>query len=231
MKLDSSMRTIMSVEKALLNRKTVRAFKPNPVPKALIEELVELANRAPSNGNLQPWRVIALSGESLEVLKTKAVQKLQQDGFEQPEYQVYVSPMPEPYRSYRFAVGEALYKTIGVAREDKAGRQAQFAKNAELFGAPLGLFFYIDRRLGPGQWMDLGMYIQSLMLLLEERGLSSCAQGYWSFLHETVASVTEASAEWMLACGLAVGYKDKEASINSLESSRQPLGDFFHLKE
>lgn len=221
----------MSVENALLKRKSVRAFQSKPVPKTLIEELVALANHAPSNGNLQPWRVIALSGESLVKLKTKALQKLQQDGFEQPEYEVYVSPMPEPYRTHRYAVGEALYKTIGVTREDKAGRQAQFAKNAELFGAPLGLFFYIDRRFGEGQWMDLGMYIQSLMLLLEERGLSSCAQGYWSFLHKTVASVTEANDGWMLACGLAVGYEDESANINCLESSRQHLSEFFCIKE
>lgn len=216
----------MNVSNAVLTRKTVRSFDSKPVPHDLIEELLSLASHAPSNGNLQPWRVYVVTGDTLDSLKLSAKNRLDKDGFEMPEYEVYPSPLPEPYRTHRFEVGELLYKTIGIDREDKVGRLSQFSKNAELFGAPLGIFFYVDRRLGPGQWLDVGHYLQSLLLLLEERGLGSCVQGYWSFLHQVVADHICPPDELMLICGLAVGYESKDAPINRVKASRQQVNDF-----
>ncbi len=216
----------MELTEAIKNRRTCRAFTSEPVSQQLLEEVLELAARAPSNGNLQPWKVYAVIGERLSALKADAVKRIDTQGWETPEYLVYPSPLKEPYRTRRFAVGEALYKTIGVARDDKAGRHAQFAKNAALFGAPLGLFFYIDRSMNQGQWMDLGMFIQTLMLLLEERGVATCAQGYWTGLHLTLAKHIEPPEELMLACGMAVGYADTGSDINSLRSEREVLSEF-----
>ena len=221
----------MELTEAINSRRTCRAFTSEPVSPSLLREVLELAARAPSNGNLQPWKVYAVTGERLRALKADAVKRIDTQGWETPEYLVYPSPLKEPYRTRRFKVGEALYKTIGVARDDKAGRHAQFAKNAQLFGAPLGLFFYIDRSLNEGQWMDLGMFIQTLMLLFEERGIATCAQGYWTGLHQTLARHLEPPEELMLACGMAVGYADPDAEINNLRSDRQSLEEFVNFFE
>lgn len=216
----------MDVTQAVNSRVSCRAFRPDGVPEAVLSEVLEAAARAPSNGNLQPWRLFVVAGERLELLTRDAVERIMTAGWEEPEYYVYPSPLKEPYRTLRFEVGEALYKTIGVTRDDKAGRQAQFAKNAELFGAPLGLFFYIDRSMSPGQWMDLGMFIQTLMLLFEERGIATCAQGYWTGLHKTLAKHISPPDELMLACGMAVGYADSTAPINALRSDRMAVDEF-----
>ena len=216
----------MELTDVIQKRTTCRAFRSQPVSAELVRELLELAARAPSNGNLQPWRVYVVTGDALEALKQDAVERITQHGWEEPEYFVYPSPLKDPYRRLRFEVGEALYNTIGVARDDKAGRLAQFAKNAELFGAPLGIFFYIDRSLSQGQWMDLGMFIQTLMLLFEDRGIATCAQGYWTGLHQTLANHINPPEELMLACGMAVGYADPTAPINGLRSDREPVEAF-----
>jgi len=216
----------MDLSEAIKSRRSCRAFTSKPVSEGLINEVLQLASRAPSNGNLQPWRLYVVSGEPLERLKKDAVERIDTAGWETPEYLVYPSPLKEPYRRLRFEVGEALYRTIGVEREDKAGRHAQFAKNAQLFGAPLGIFFYIDRSLNEGQWMDLGMFIHALMLLLEERGVATCAQGYWTGLHKTLAKHLSPPDELMLACGMAVGYADLDAPINALSAEREPVENF-----
>ena len=119
-----------------------------------------------------------------------------------------------------------LYQVLGIPREDKQKRRGQFAKNAQMFDAPVGLFAYIDRSLSYGQWMDLGMYLQSVMLLCEEHGLATCAQGYWTFFHETVREATGAPDIFMLACGLAIGFEDQSAPINGVHSARVAIDDF-----
>lgn len=217
----------MNVDTAILNRRTIRAFTNEPVADELLREILTLAARAPSNGNLQPWKLYVLTGEKLERLRSSMLARMESgEPMDTPEYEVYPRPLPELYNERRKEVGEDLYRLIGIARDDKQGRHTQFAKNSQLFGASVGVFAYIDRRLGPGQWMDLGMYLQNLMLLAESRGLGSCAQGYWSFFHSSVTDITQAPPELMLACGLALGYVDEEEPINSLRASRVPLEEF-----
>ena len=157
----------MNVSEATARRFSARAFKSDPVPGSLVREILEMAQRAPSGGNLQPWRVYALTGEPLEALKNAA----KADGPAPTEYPVYPENLWDPFRTRRFVCGEDLYASIGIPRDDKTGRFAQLAKNLDLFGAPVGLFFCIDRNLGPPQWSDLGMFMQTVMLLAVERGL------------------------------------------------------------
>jgi nitroreductase len=139
---------------------------------------------------------------------------------------VYPKPLKDVYDQRRQAIGEDLYRVLGIPREDKQKRRGQFAKNAQMFNAPVGLFAYIDRSLSYGQWMDLGMYLQSVMLLCEEHGLATCAQGYWTFFHETVRQATGAPDMFMLACGLAIGFEDQSAPINEVHSARVAIDDF-----
>ena len=188
----------------------------------MVEEMLGTAARAPSGGNLQPWRVDVLTGEPLAALEAEA---LASTGTEM-ELEVYPSPLPEPYRTRRHRSGEALYEAIGIPRGDRPARLAQFARNFEAFGAPVLLLFSIDRMFDRPQWAHLGMFIQNLMLLAEARGLATCPQEAWAAVHDVVARHIELPAERILYCGMALGYPDLEAPINSLRTEREPVGEF-----
>lgn len=220
----------MQVAEAVARRRSVRAFTSEPVPSDLLREVVEQAGRAPSGGNLQPWRIHVLLGPALARFRAVMAERLQQGPPDPPEYHVYPPSLHEPYRSQRFELGEALYALLGIARDDKAARLRQFDRNYDFFGAPAALFCFVDRRMQPGQWSDLGMYLQTLMLLLQERGVDSCAQEAWATYHKTVSAFVNAPAEHMLFCGMAIGHADPRAPENQLLSARAPLETFatFH---
>lgn len=221
----------MDVTEAVLRRRSCRAFLPQPVSQALLREAVELAARAPSGGNLQPWRVHVLMDGALARFRAHMAERMQSAAPDPSEYNVYPSSLHEPYRSQRFEVGETMYALLGIPREDKAARLLHFARNWDFFGAPAGLFCFVDRRMGPPQWSDLGMYLQTLMLLLEERGLSTCAQEAWAAFSRSVSTFVSAPAEHMLFCGMAVGYADRSAPVNQLQTTRAPLDVYatFHV--
>jgi nitroreductase len=210
----------MNVSQAVAQRISVRAFRADAVAGGVVREILEAAARAPSGGNLQPWRVHAVTGAPLEALKAK----VRENPFgETPEYDVYPANLWEPLRTRRFQCGEDLYATIGIPREDKAARLAQLAKNGELFGAPVGLFFSLDRKVGPPQWSDVGMLMQTIMLLAVERGLATCAQEYWARYPQTLAEVLDLPADHMIFSGMALGYADETAPINTLRTRRDPF--------
>lgn len=212
----------MSVSDAVAARRSVRAFLPDPVDDAVLADLVERAARAPSGGNVQPWRIYVVNGAAT----TRFRELIAGRSLEATEYDIYPPNLWEPYRTNRFAVGEAMYATIGVARDDKAGRIAQFAKNGNLFDAPAALFCFVDRRMGPPQWSDLGMFLQTFMLLAQEAGLDTCAQEYWAVYPQSVAEFVGAPADEMLFCGMAIGHADETHPINSLRSARMPLAEW-----
>ncbi|MDP3660686.1 nitroreductase [Phenylobacterium sp.] len=210
----------MNVSEAVANRISIRAFKTDPVPGALVREILQAAAQSPSGGNLQPWRVYALAGEALTEFKAAvAANPLGQP----PQYAVYPANLWDPFRTRRFQNGEDLYRSIGIPREDKPARLRQLARNAEFFGAPVGLFFCLDRNLGPPQWADLGMFMQSVMLLAVERGLDTCPQEYWANHWRTVADFLGLPDDHMVFSGMALGYRDEAHAINTLRASRDPF--------
>lgn len=217
----------MNVTEAVARRMSVRAFRPDPVPATTVREILELAARAPSGGNLQPWRVYALAGEPLEALKAEVAAN---PFGETPEYDVYPPNLWDPFRTRRYQNGEDLYATIGIPREDKPARLAQLAKNGQFFGAPVGVFFCLDRKLGPPQWADLGMYMQTVMLLAVERGLDTCPQEYWARYPQTVARALELPEDHMLFSGMALGFRDQAHPINTLAAARDPFELWGELK-
>ena len=217
----------MNVSDAIAGRFSVRAFKPDPVPRAVVAEILTLAAQAPSGGNLQPWRVYGLAGAPLA--EFKALVAANPFG-ETPEYDVYPPNLWEPFRTRRFQNGEDLYATIGLPREDKPARLRQLARNGEFFGAPVGLFFCLDRKLGPPQWADLGMYMQTVMLLAVERGLDTCPQEYWARYPNTVASFLGVPDDHMLFAGMALGYRDPDHPINALKARRDAFGLWADLR-
>jgi nitroreductase len=217
----------MDVRDAVASRYSCRAFLPKPVPEATVRQIVERAARAPSGGNLQAWHVYAIAGARLEALRAQLAPRMGElPKGEGGEYQIFPTNLKEPYRSRRFAVGELLYRAIGVAREDRPGRYRQYAKNFQLFGAPVGLFFAVDRTMLAAQWADLGGFIQTVMVLARGYGLHTCPQEAWITWQRAMRAFLELPDELMLFCGMALGYADTEAPINSWRSPREPLDSF-----
>lgn len=214
-----------------MSRHSCRAYTAQAVDDGVIRQLLKTACFAASGGNLQPWFVHVISGDSMARFRAQLTPKFLATPFGgTPEYHVYPPELKDPYRSRRHKCGEDLYGHIGVARDDRPARHRQFARNYDFFGAPVGMFFYLDRSMGPPQWSDLGMLIQTLMLLAREQGLETCAQESWALWHKEVGEFLGVPPSLMLFCGLALGYGDYSAPINRLRTERAALEDFatFH---
>jgi nitroreductase len=216
----------MDVAEAVRRRMSVRAFKPDPVPGDLVRALLEAAALAPSGGNLQPWRIYALAGAPLAEFKALVAAT----PMEEPEYEVYPPNLWDPLRTRRYVCGEDLYASIGIGRDDRPARFRQLAKNTEFFGAPVGLFFCLDRKVGPPQWSDVGMYMQTFMLLAAEQGLATCAQEFWARYPKTVAKFIGLPDDHMLFSGMALGYADESQSINQWRTRRDPFDVWGELR-
>ncbi|MGB0412566.1 MAG: nitroreductase [Pikeienuella sp.] len=219
-----------SVSEALASRMSCRAFLPDPVPGEMVRTLLEKATQAPSGGNLQPWHIYALGGDALEALKADVREAQNSKPMGGPtEYEIYPNKLKDPYNARRRKCGEDMYAAINVPREDKLGRLAQFKRNFELFDAPVGIFLYLDRTMGPPQWSDAGMYLQSLMLLAREAGLHTCAQEAWALWHQELAAHLNPPEDLMLFCGVALGWMDRDAPINTVKTDRDVSDDVIKL--
>ncbi|MEM9533300.1 MAG: nitroreductase [Pseudomonadota bacterium] len=221
----------MELKEAIASRYSARAFLDRPVSLAAVQRILEGAAQSPSGGNLQPWHVDVLAGPALKALIAEVVDKLPtQPKGEPPEFPIYPEKLKEPYRTRRFECGEDLYAAIGIPREDRPARLRQFARNLECFGAPVALFFSLDRTMGVNQWAHLGMMMQTVMLLAREEGLDTCAQEAWSVWHETVARHIDLPPERQFFCGMALGYADEAAPINQWRTRRAELSEWtrFH---
>ncbi len=217
----------MKVSDAINSRITTRAFLDKPVPGEVLRQILETAKRAPSGGNLQPWHVWVLGGAEMVRFKALIKEKMpSQPRGEGTEYQIYPPELKEPYKARRFKCGEDMYATINVPREDKFGRLMNFARNFEFFGAPAAFFFAIDRTMQQGQWADLGMFMQSIMLLAREHGLHTCPQEAWAIWHKTLGEFLSIPPELMLFCGMGIGTMDETQPINTLRTERAALDEF-----
>lgn len=219
----------MKVSEAISSRMTVRQFLDKPVPKDLVIEILEAAKRAPSGGNLQPWNVHVLTGAPLNALIEDIDGKLKAGATEVPEYNVYPPDLVDPYRTRRRVLGQALYELIGVARDDLPGKLKQLSRNFRFFDAPVGLFFVLHRQMEIGQYADLGMFMENIMLLAREHGLDTCPQEAWAQWPDTLKAHLSLKEEEMLFCGMALGYRDEEAVINRLVSEREEFENFVTL--
>ena len=218
--------TDTSVTRALHARRSVRAFTDRAVDPALLKDIFAAAQRAPSGGNLQPWQVTVVTGERWQAVRDAVAARIAmgREGYE-PEYDIYPRGLTEPWEARRFGVGEALYASLGIPREDKAGRIARFVENYRGFGAPVMLFLHCSRIMGPPQWSDMGMWLQSVMLLLVEHGLASCPQECWAMYGTTIRRTLGLDDGQILFTGLAIGYADVDAAVNQWAVPRAPLED------
>ena len=220
----------MNVSEAVERRMSIRAFRPDPVPGEVVREILDKARRAPSGGNLQPWRVYALGGADLAEFKALVAAKMKAGVTETPEYSVYPPNLWEPLRKRRRDTGALRYEALGVGDKDAAGQQALVEKNYEFFGAPVGLFFCLDRRCGPPQWSDVGMIMLTVMLLAVERGLDTCPQEIWSNWPKTIAEYVKLPDDHMVFAGMSMGYRDGDHVLSNLRTPRAPLEDFAELR-
>ncbi len=214
----------MNVRDAVASRFSCRAFLPTPIPEQIVRDILEAAARAPSGSNLQPWHVHALAGERLTALK-KSIEPRYGDlpRGDGEGYEVFPGKLHEPYRTRRFDVGLQLYNSLGIAYEDRPARLRQYARNLVFFDAPVALFFVIDRALNPAQWADLGMFVQTVMLLARDYDLHTCAQQAWVPWSKTVSEFLSLPPHEMLFCGMALGHADLSAPENCWRSAREPL--------
>lgn len=211
---------MMSIEDAITGRRSTRAFLDKPVPRAALEKILRIAGRAPSGSNIQPWRVWVLEG-AVKARLTAELTRLHASGDPgDREYNYYPEKWREPYLARRRACGFGLYKTLGLGRDDKAGMHAQHGRNFTFFGAPVGLVFSIDRDMEPGSWLDTGMFLQSIMLAARGEGLDTCPQAAFAYFASTVKSIVGIPADQTLICGMALGYADPAAVVNTFVTER-----------
>ncbi|MCU0757671.1 MAG: nitroreductase [Steroidobacteraceae bacterium] len=216
-----------TVTEALQRRISIRAFLPDPLPRQAVHDVLERARWAPSGGNVQPWKVIAVAGAERDAVIALA-QAAHAAGApsEEGDDPVYPANLWEPYRSRRFKVGEDLYALLQIPRTDRPGRLRQFARNYQFFGAPVALFLVIDRRMGRGQWAHLGMFMQSIALAAVEAGLGTCMQEAWATLRRSLAAHFALAQDEMVYCAIALGRPDPAAAVNRLRSERVAVEDF-----
>ena len=213
----------MDVTEAVDSRKSIRAFLDKVVDNSLIKELLEKSSRAASGGNLQPWKIYVINDKTMN-----SFHKFQSEWTEPetPAYAIYPENLKEPYKTSRYEVADDMYSLLGIEREDKEARFKQVLKNYEFFGAPAAFFCFVDRQMGRPQWSDLGMFLQTFMLLAREAGLDTCPQEAWAMKQESVTTFVEAPDELMLFCGMAIGYQDESEKVNELRTSRRPIEDW-----
>lgn len=215
----------LDVRTAVVGRKSVRGFKPDPVPLEVVTQILEDAARAPSGTNTQPWRVHIAIGTARDRL-VREVTAAASTSPQQNEYDYMPDALPEPYLSRRRKVGFDLYGLAGIARGDMEGRKRQALKNYTFFGAPVGLFFTMDRRFEYGSWLDLGMFMQNVMIVARGYGLETCPQAAWIYYGPVVHKALPIPNDEILVSGMSLGHPDWSAVENALVTERAPASEF-----
>ena len=211
----------MNVTEAVTSRRSIRQFLDKPVPLDVLQRVLAKAQSSPSGGNTQPWNAVILTGQPLAELTAKVKAKAATAPLgEAPEYDIYPRGLDGRYEEQRRGVGKAMFAALGLGRDDSAGRIAQMMKNWDSFGAPVQLFTYTAKYMGPPQWSDMGMWLQTVMLLLREEGLDSCAQEIWAMYGTYMRELLDIDDEHIFFCGMAIGYRDPEAPVNNFTVPR-----------
>ncbi len=212
---------------AARTRRSIRAYKADPVPIAILREIVALGRHAPSGSNIQPWHVHVLTGATLGRVGTAIRQAfLNDEPGHRRDYNYYTDPIVEPYLSRRRQCGWGLYGTLGIGRGDHEKSKAYRAGNFNFFGAPAGLVFTIDRELEKGSWLDYGMFLQTIMLAARAKGLHTCAEAAIANYPDIVRRELNITRDWIVICGMAMGYADPDAAVNTFQPPRIALEDY-----
>ena len=223
-----------AVDAAITSRRSIRAFLPTPLTREDIEQLLQVAARAPSGTNTQPWKVYVLTGSKKTLLSERILAAHSDPGqavLHTEEYAYYPREWVSPYVDRRRKVGWDLYALLGLTRENKAGMSAQHGRNYAFFDAPVGLMFTIDRVLEQGSWLDYGMFLQNIMVAARGRGLDTCPQAAFTQYHKIIREVLELPDNEMVVCGMSLGYADPDRIENTLITERAPPAHFVKFIE
>lgn len=204
------------VLEAMMSRRSVRRFTDEPVSREVLDRILTAASYAPSGHNMQPWQVHVVTGAAKDRISAAVIQHITEGGAADEEFDYYPVEWHEPYQGRRRAVGFTLYDLLGIKREDKARRHEQMLENFKFFGAPVGMFISFDRRLATGQFLDIGMFIQSILVAARAEGIHSCGQVAWTPYHQVLRPLLGMPDEQMLACGISLGHEDVAAPENKL---------------
>jgi nitroreductase len=216
-----------AIESAIRRRRAVRAFLPDPVEPALVEHLIDLAAQAPSGTNMQPWKLRVIGPRSRARLEAALVAALDDPASEaSEEYRYYPERLREPYLTRRRKLGWALYGLLGITKGDSEGMKRQHAANLRFFGAPVAMMLTIDRDLEIGSWLDLGMFVQTMLIAAQGHGLASCPQAIFARFHPIVRRELAIPADEVVVCGIALGKADASAPANRLAPEREPARAF-----
>ncbi len=222
------------VDAVIASRRSIRAFLPTPVEREDLESILAVASRAPSGSNTQPWKVYVLTGDTRQRLSESILAAYldpAQNVRHEEEYAYYPRQWVSPYQERRRKVGWDLYGLLGLARDNKAGMQAQHGRNYAFFDAPVGLIFTIDRVMEQGSWLDYGMFLQSVMIAARARGLDTCPQAAFTQFHRVIAEVLQLPAGEQVVCGMALGFADRSKIENTLVTERSPVSEFARFLE
>ena len=222
------------VDDAITSRRSIRAFLPTPVAREDIEAILQVAARAPSGTNTQPWKVYVLTGAIKQRLSDAVLNAyLDPDVAKQhaEEYHYYPRQWVSPYIDRRRKVGWDLYSLLGLERDNKSGMQAQHGRNYQFFDAPVGMIFTIDRILELGSWLDYGMFLQNIMVAARGRGLDTCPQAAFTQYHKVISDVLELPDSEQVVCSMSLGFADPARIENTLVTEREPLTGFVKFFE
>lgn len=221
----------MNVSEAITQRRSIRHFLPTPVAQDTLRDILEVARWAPSGSNIQAWRIIAVAGD--EKTKISRMALAAQASLATPAddpYPIYPPQLWEPLRSRRYKLAEDMYAALQIPRDDKASRLRHVARNFEFFGAPVALFFVIDRRVVHGQWAHLGMLIQSVALMVEEKGLGSCMQEAWASFRPQLSELLDLGDNEMVYCGMSIGHPDRAHPVNQFPRERISVDELVEFR-
>ncbi|MEN6542753.1 nitroreductase [Parvibaculum sp.] len=216
----------MHIDDALKARKSIRAFRHDPVPLDLVKEILETASLSPSGTNVQPWKVHVVAGEARQKLIEEVLAHRETSPADAGAEFTRVSKRKEPFLSRMRKLGKDMYSLLGIPKGDQAANWRQWGRNYEFFDAPVGLIFSVDKDLGPMGFVDIGIYMQTLMLVAKSRGLDTCAQGAWNNYWSVTRRILDIPEEEYIVCGMSLGYADETAPVNTLVSEREPLSSF-----
>jgi len=216
----------MNIIEALQQRKSVRAFLNKEVEEKKIKAILSAASHAPSGANIQPWQVAVVKGKTKLTLQTLIEKAFRSGNPGKADYVYYPEKWTEPYKSRRIACGLQLYTTLNIARDDKQARQDQWAANFRSFDAPVMLLFFMDADMQTGSYMDYGMFLQSIMLAALDQGLATCPQAALADYADIIKTTLDYPDDSILLCGMALGYEDKDALVNSYRTPRERVDSF-----
>jgi nitroreductase len=215
------------VDQVLRSRRSIRAYRPEPVPLATVLEILEVAGAAPSNSNTQPWRVHVLAGAPMQQLGAALVAAFREDRL--PPSPHFPDPLPQEFGARQSDFAERYYRSLAIDRQDAQARARQTERNFSFFGAPVGLIFGIDARLNRHSWLDLGLFVQNVMIAARARGLATCPQVSFARFHPVIAAHLRMPADEVTACGMAMGFAEPDANVNRMDMPRRRVEEFVRV--